>query len=70
MFLLLVCFFVFLTCNSNLKIFIMRKAISAALFVLGVTTVGFAQEQGKFRVGLDFGYAMPDGGVLVALEPK
>jgi outer membrane protein W len=61
-----------LACNSNLKIIKMRKAISVALFVLGVTTVGFAQEQGKFRVGLDFGYAMPDGGggVLVALEPK
>lgn len=46
------------------------------IYALAITTLAFhfsqAQEEGKFRVGLDFGYAMPDGGggLLFGIEPK
>lgn len=50
----------------------MKKFFFAFLFMLAVVQVSQAQEQGKFRVGLDLGYTMPDGGggVLLAIEPK
>lgn len=40
--------------------------------MLAVVTASQAQEQGKFRVGLEAGYTMPSGGggVLFAVEPK
>ena len=40
--------------------------------MLAVVQVSQAQEEGKFRVGLEAGYTMPDGGggVLLAIEPK
>lgn len=51
---------------------IMKKIFFAFLLMLTVVQVSQAQEQGKFRVGLDLGYTMPDGGggVLFAIEPK
>jgi outer membrane protein W len=49
----------------------MKKIILTAMVVFAF---GFAnaQEEGKFRVGLDLGYAMPKGGggILYALEAK
>ncbi|MBA4745729.1 MAG: outer membrane beta-barrel protein [Muricauda sp.] len=50
----------------------MKKIFFALLLMLAVVQVSQAQEQGKFRVGLDLGYTMPDGGggVLFAIEPK
>jgi outer membrane protein X len=49
----------------------MKKIILLVLLTL-VFTVGYAQEQGKFRVGLDFGYvpAGGGGGGLISIEPK
>ena len=49
----------------------MKKIILLVLLTL-VFTVGYAQEQGKFRVGLDFGYvpAGGGGGGLFSIEPK
>jgi outer membrane protein W len=54
------------------KLLIMKKIFYALLLMLAVGQVAQAQEQGKFRVGLDLGYTMPDGGggVLIAVEPK
>lgn len=51
---------------------IMRKIIYAIIAVLATTQMAQAQEQGKFRVGLEGGYTMPSGGggVLLAVEPK
>lgn len=51
---------------------IMKKIFFAFLLMLAVVPVSQAQEQGKFRVGLEAGYTMPDGGggVLLAIEPK
>lgn len=50
----------------------MKKIFYA--FIIALSTVQFAQaqEQNKFRVGLDFGYTMPSGGggILLAIEPK
>lgn len=51
----------------------MMKKILGTVFIMGVLLQGiYAQEEGKFRLGLDVGYAIPDGegGILVALEPK
>lgn len=50
----------------------MKKIFYAVIVVICMTQWSNAQEQGKFRVGLDLGYAIPDGGggILVALEPK
>ena len=49
----------------------MKKIIFALLLMLAVVQVQ-AQEKNKFRVGLDAGYTIPDGGggVLIAIEPK
>ena len=49
----------------------MKKIILLVLLTL-VFTNGYAQEQGKFRVGLDFGYvpAGGGGGGLFSIEPK
>ncbi|WP_421808108.1 hypothetical protein [Flagellimonas sp.] len=49
----------------------MKKIIFALLLMLAVDQVR-AQEVGKFRVGLEAGYTIPDGGggVLLAIEPK
>lgn len=49
----------------------MKKIILTGLAVFAFTFAN-AQEKGKFRVGLDLGYAIPSGGggVLFAIEPK
>jgi hypothetical protein len=49
----------------------MKKIILFAFMALAFAN-GYSQEEGKFRVGLDFGYvpAGGGGGVLVSLEPK
>jgi len=50
----------------------MKKIFFAFLLMLAVVQVSQAQEEGKFRVGLEGGYTMPSGGggVLLAIEPK
>lgn len=50
----------------------MKKALYVIIALMSMSQLTFGQEQGKFRAGLDFGYAMPDGGggVLMSLEPK
>lgn len=50
----------------------MKKVFYAVIVLMATTQLTFAQEQGKFRVGLDLGYAMPSGGggILLAIEPK
>ena len=52
----------------------MKNAIVVlAVLIFGVTFTANAQEKGKFRVGLDLGYAAPmagGGGMLFYLEPK
>ncbi|WP_318309326.1 hypothetical protein [Flagellimonas crocea] len=50
----------------------MKKIAFAFLLMLAMVQVSQAQEEGKFRVGLEAGYTMPDGGggVLLAIEPK
>jgi len=50
----------------------MKKIFFAFLLMLAVVQVSQAQEEGKFRVGLEAGYTMPSGGggVLFAVEPK
>ena len=50
----------------------MKKLFFALTLMLAVAQVSHAQEEGKFRVGLEAGYTMPDGGggVLIAIEPK
>jgi hypothetical protein len=49
----------------------MKKIILFAIVVLAFAN-GYSQEEGKFRVGLDFGYvpAGGGGGGLLSLEPK
>ena len=49
----------------------MKKIILLTLMTLAVAK-GYSQEEGKFRVGLDFGYvpAGGGGGGLISLEPK
>lgn len=59
-------------CALKLKINIMKKIILTAIAVFAFAT-GYSQEEGKFRVGLDFGYTIPSnggGGVLLSIEPK
>lgn len=49
------------------------KNVFYAILIAGAMVQGTqAQEKGSFRVGLDFGYAIPDGGTgaSIALEPK
>lgn len=50
----------------------MKKLFFSLIVLFTISQSGYSQEQNKFRVGLDLGYAIPDGGggVLVALEPK
>nr|WP_299345930.1 hypothetical protein [Allomuricauda sp.] len=50
----------------------MKKVLFAAIILIFTIQYGFSQEQNKFRVGLDLGYAIPDGGsgILLAIEPK
>ncbi|SNZ01198.1 hypothetical protein [Flagellimonas pacifica] len=50
----------------------MKKIFLAIVVMASMTQFLSAQEQNKFRVGLDLGYAIPDGGggILIALEPK
>jgi len=50
----------------------MKKLFFALTLMLAVAQVSHAQEEGKFRVGLEAGYTMPSGGggVLFAVEPK
>ena len=49
----------------------MKKLILFTIIVLAITSIN-AQEKGKFRAGLDFGYAFAEGGggALFSLEPK
>lgn len=49
----------------------MKKIILLAFMTLAVAK-GYSQEEGKFRVGLDFGFvpASSGGGGLISLEPK
>lgn len=51
---------------------IMKKIFFAAIIMISMAQWVHAQEQGKFRVGFDLGYTIPDGGggVLFAIEPK
>lgn len=48
------------------------KKLMVLIALLGGFSLVNAQEQGKFRVGLDVGYAFPKGGggVSFAIEPK
>ena len=50
----------------------MKRIFYVVIALIAINQWTHAQEQNKFRVGLDLGYAIPDGGggVLVALEPK
>ena len=50
----------------------MKKLFYAFIVMASLVQWTHAQEQNKFRVGLDFGYVMPDGGggILLAIEPK
>lgn len=53
------------------KLMIMKKIFFAFLLMLAAVLASQAQEQGKFRVGLEAGYTMPSGGgVLFAVETK
>lgn len=50
----------------------MKKYILSAIAVFAFAN-GYSQEEGKYRVGLDFGYTVPSnggGGVLFSLESK
>ena len=49
----------------------MKRILIAVIAVFAITA-SHAQEQGKFRVGLDFGFVIVNGGggVLFNLEPK
>ncbi|MGM0945956.1 MAG: hypothetical protein ACQEW9_12285 [Bacteroidota bacterium] len=50
----------------------MKKPILLFTLFL-ISTIGFSQQAGKFRFGMDFGPALPKGGgigALVNLEPK
>lgn len=50
----------------------MKKILVAMAIIAGTFQMAQAQEEGKFRVGLDFGYAIPDGGggLSTGLEAK
>ncbi|MDC6367660.1 MULTISPECIES: outer membrane beta-barrel protein [Flavobacteriaceae] len=51
----------------------MKKLFLAVVVLVMTTQFTNAQEQNKFRVGIDFGYATPQeggGGASIALEPK
>jgi len=50
----------------------MKRIFYVVIALIAINQWTHGQEQNKFRVGLDLGYAIPDGGggVLVALEPK
>lgn len=50
----------------------MKKIFYAVIVIIFMTQWSNAQEQGKFRAGLDLGYTAPDGGggILISLEPK
>jgi outer membrane protein W len=57
----------------NLKILFKMKKIILSLAALMTFAFATAQEEGKFRVGLDLGYTIPSGGgggILISLEPK
>ena len=57
----------------NLKILLKMKKNILSLVALMTFAFATAQEEGKFRVGLDLGYTIPSGGgggILVSLEPK
>jgi hypothetical protein len=50
----------------------MKKIILAIIGILAFEN-GYSQEEGKFRVGLDLGYAAPTnggGGIMFSIEPK
>lgn len=49
----------------------MKKLFLFTIFVFALTSIN-AQEKGKFRGGLDFGYAFAEGGggALMSFEPK
>ena len=49
------------------------KKLLTIILLLGLGQVSFAQQAGRFRMGIDLGPAIPDGGgigALVNLEPK
>ncbi len=50
----------------------MKKLFYALAIMTSILQTVQAQEEGKFRAGLDFGYAMPDGGggISTAFEAK
>lgn len=51
----------------------MKRLILSIVILLVAVTTTFAQEQGKIRVSLDLGYAIPSdggGGLAIYLEPK
>ncbi len=50
----------------------MKQIFYAIIIMASMVQWASAQEQNKFRVGLDLGYAIPDGGggLLTALEAK
>ncbi|WP_375323402.1 hypothetical protein [Flagellimonas sp. GZD32] len=50
----------------------MKKILVAMAIITGTFQMVQAQEEGKFRAGLDFGYTMPDGGggISTAFEAK
>ncbi len=50
----------------------MKKIFFIGITIIGIVQFTQAQEQNKFRVGFDFGYAIPDGGggIIAALEGK
>jgi outer membrane protein W len=57
----------------NLKILLKMKKNILSLVALMTFAFATAQEEGKFRVGLDLGYTIPSGGgggILLSLEPK
>jgi outer membrane protein W len=48
----------------------MKKLLIITFAIIGIISVN-AQEEGKFRVGLDLGYVFAnDGGALFSIEPK
>jgi hypothetical protein len=49
------------------------KKITFALLFVSIVNLSFAQQEDRFRVGMDLGFAVPKaggGGALVYLEPK
>ncbi|WP_420602984.1 hypothetical protein [Flagellimonas sp.] len=50
----------------------MKKIFYVIVVTIAMTQWSHAQEENKFRAGLDLGYAIPDGGggIIIALEPK